>query len=527
MNTFIYIVAICFKLTHTYHAFTKHHICVTSSKKEIEENLFGIYKYLFWDSEKNNSIFYQESSKIYLYPFIDNSKHQYIFGSNITTDSAYAYCDLDSTAWNLNDCAGKWIVWKDSAWVYDNLLVEPCINEMNKVLSDQNVYITGGGSEYNGIYYYHDWDLQLNGIIYYNHQLELYLFPFITHNRDFQYIIGPNRNRAESDSKAHCIIENHTKSRYIFDVEHRIRNWFISIPWPKKLETYPLETAETCQHLSTMIAVSQKNVCIHGSVSSLTNQTYKWIMFNDTSRTSVYRGDNVSIYVSETLNGDIKWVISPDNITDDTPVCSCNISDSTRLSSCILWNCGFDSEWDNKITVSNNCNDVYVTGSYRETMNGIYMFRFWDNASNTSVYYCPSCNFYNGTYLYGHTYAGSTVQYHWVISSNGYLRDDVVCHCKVGENLGRFYEFNLEICSGRWRTVTDSDTWSWKPNEHMKVVKHGYNTIPKQTYHTSVQIIGSQNEKHNGLYQSVLWNHNIKGVVYYNELSQLYLFPYI
>eukprot|EP01084_Bolivina_argentea_P191152 328351_1 len=516
----------------------KQHICVTSSTNL---DLIGVYRYLWLDIESHNPIFYQETSNYYLYTHTFNGfdRYQYIIARNLSGNNVKAYCNTclaclptsNLTTWNLNGCTDKWFVWDDNAaceWVLGDLIVEPCENPMKTLLSDQNVYITGG-SEYDGIYYYEDWNLHVNGTIYYSPELNLYLFPFITHDGVYQYVIGNTIN--EPNGKAYCLIMKHSQFRYMFNVEDCMRNWFISVPVSKKLHIETIETYK-CQHLPNMISVNQKHICVHGSDPSWLDQTFKWTSFNHTSNTSVYHGNNASIFVSTTANGQRLWVIAPDNMTYDMNVCTCNINNqlagnSISITSCIIWNCG--GKWNKNMVVDNNCRDVYVNGSYAENVNNAYRFLYWNNTINTAVYYCMSCFLYNGAYLHGYIEQKTinSSQYGWYISLHTYnfvFHPIIRSHCLVGENLGSFYVFNLRSCSGRWNTYWDN---KWQVNEEMKVMNNLRGVISTQMQHTSVEIIGSYNVTLNGLYQYVMWNYHTNGAVYYNNISGLYLFPYL
>eukprot|EP01084_Bolivina_argentea_P192728 330785_1 len=122
-----------------YTKFEYEKICINSTKKPY---INGLYDLSYWDYNLNSAAYFQQSTAIYVYPWLsasdDFNYFYYYIDENNTNSYVYAYCfvgayEIDSDyipVLNLNECIGRWWIW-NGAWVSDtDMTVESCTSDI-------------------------------------------------------------------------------------------------------------------------------------------------------------------------------------------------------------------------------------------------------------------------------------------------------------------------------------------------------------------------------------------------------------
>eukprot|EP01084_Bolivina_argentea_P007654 14381_1 len=132
-----------------YHNYILDKVCVSGARITY---LNGIYKYLFWNSELNGAVYYQEHHNWYLYPRIlrvDSAgrlRYMWQIGKVFSNDIAKALCTEKIAlpningfrhVFNISNCAEPYtFVVTDEQWVIDPYLtIEQCVvNTANEII---------------------------------------------------------------------------------------------------------------------------------------------------------------------------------------------------------------------------------------------------------------------------------------------------------------------------------------------------------------------------------------------------------
>ncbi len=220
-----------------------------------------------------------------------------------------------------------------------------------------------------------------------------------------------------------------------------------------------------CSMVATFDGVKDK-ICIEDSSDAeLNNAMYEWSYWDRNFNGSVYKQSNTILdrYL-------YPFITSWDGYTY-------KIGDNTSISTAFWAHCPIDNPltgyifnindcirkwytWSNDSLVEDPnmivtyCQDICITGNRDESIDGTYVFNHFDHTTNSTVYYCESCNSTKKPYLY--LYITRDDDYYWYISSN--YTNIGTFDCYLGTNPD---STNLNNCVSKWEFYNGTDWISY------------------------------------------------------------------
>ena len=97
-----------------------------------------------------------------------------------------------------------------------------------------------------------------------------------------------------------------------------------------------------------------------------------------------------------------------------------------------------------------NCEDICVTEASFDLVNGLYSWQSFDirQGRNASIYYCSSCSYGEGYYLYGREDVDN-----WLLNYNYNIENNPIsCHVNSSNDnaiMGQYHLYDIDEC-GKW-----------------------------------------------------------------------------
>eukprot|EP01084_Bolivina_argentea_P091224 164230_1 len=97
---------------------TTDQICISGS---VLSKINGVYKYIYWDSDTNGSVYYNQVSNQYLYPWVYASDNKdYLISEDPTNNVGSSYCDISTSSSNVLNpgyCLNNFYSYNGSVWI--------------------------------------------------------------------------------------------------------------------------------------------------------------------------------------------------------------------------------------------------------------------------------------------------------------------------------------------------------------------------------------------------------------------------
>eukprot|EP01083_Nonionella_stella_P275678 936443_1 len=234
--------------------------------------------------------------------------------------------------------------------------------------------------------------------------------------------------------------------------------------------------------------IAQDKLCVNGGSSDYAlslNGEYEWSSWHSILNQSIYCDASINQYIYPEVIQNTYYYIIDNNVSNHYVTAYCNLGDyhisrEYNIHHCLdQWhihknentkhcqllhdiNCLNQFEYDTDI-IAVNCQQVCVSGSFHDFLNGEYLFHHFNSSRNSSVYKCRSCNSWSGAFL---QIARYTDDYYWVVSPS-YPSNSLWSYCHLGSDDALSSNYiadieNLEMqCVGNWYSWNgDLNDWA-------------------------------------------------------------------
>eukprot|EP01083_Nonionella_stella_P197217 725228_1 len=216
-------------------------------------------------------------------------------------------------------------------------------------------------------------------------------------------------------------------------------------------------------------------LCVEGETKSSVNLNgrYDFHHYDYVHEGAVYHGSSNNLYLKPFDTDGKQWLFS-DNIHSSwakasvlAPISAGYVYDIDDVfRNFEVWT-GNEYVWDRNMIVV-DCTTICLSGHLNSTMNGRYIFQSFDTLTNSSTYYCSSCDHNNGMWLYG--WRGTWANSYWLLSSTLNQQSVYTSHCQFTRGgIGARGHYTLP-CPNRWSSYTkqnsDLSTSNCKPTSN-------------------------------------------------------------
>eukprot|EP01084_Bolivina_argentea_P201941 345108_1 len=284
---------------------------------------------------------------------------------------------------------------------------------------------------------------------------------------------------------------------------------------------------------------AQNNICVTNSYNSFWDGKYKFEYYDAELNASIYfnHDENKHLYGYITDSGDYEYYMnSYENDEISLTRCQVSTNNAYEIVVCIgNWEHYYNETWTidaDMIVVP--CDDVCIENVDKPWIDGgVFKWLYYDRTRQSSIYFCEKCVNapFNGSYLYGWIF--DTGLYTWLIGVN-YNDTASWSSCYLGEYLGNDYIFALSDCifwithnatSNMWEADTDLTATQCELDETVSQIEQL--SALKMHQDSKICVSNSSISTLNVEYRWLYYDSNVNGSIYYNEQTNMFLYPYI